>query len=106
MLELIDPVVAGGMVATGIFVGVLIAFVGGRLLGERAIKAAGLEAMPNVGSLETAVFALLGLLIAFTFSGALSRFDGRRVQVVQEANAIGTAYLRIDVLPASTQPKL
>ena len=47
------------------------------------------------------MFALLGLLIAFTFSGALSRFDVRRVQAVDEANAIGTAYLRIDLLPVA-----
>lgn len=52
------------------------------------------------------MFALLGLLIAFTFSGALSRFDSRRFGAVDEANAIGTAYLRIDLLPASTRPKL
>jgi len=61
---------------------------------------------PNVGSLEAAVFALLGLLIAFTFSGALQRFDTRRVQVVQEANSIGTAWSHLDLLPATAQPKL
>jgi hypothetical protein len=61
---------------------------------------------PNVGSLEAAVFALLGLLIAFTFSGALQRFDTRRVQVVEEANAVGTAWSQLDLLPASAQPKL
>jgi len=52
------------------------------------------------------VFALLGLMIAFTFSGALSRFDTRRVQAVDEANAMGTAWLRIDLVPAAAQPKL
>ena len=52
------------------------------------------------------MFALFGLLIAFTFSGALSRLDIRRGQVVDEANAIGTAYLRIDLLPAAAQPRL
>ena len=62
--------------------------------------------MGGIGSLEGAVFALLGLLIAFTFSGALSRFDSRRVTVVDEANSIGTAYLRVDLLPAGAQPKL
>jgi hypothetical protein len=45
-------------------------------------------------------------MIAFTFSGALTRFDVRRVQAVDEANAIGTAYLRIDLLPPAEQPKL
>src|SRR5262245_16798929 len=94
------------MVAAGIFAGVLFALVGGRRLGQRAIKRDGRAAMPSVGSLEAAVFALLGLLIAFTFSGALSRFDGRRVQIVQEANSVGTAWSYVDLLPASTQPKI
>jgi hypothetical protein len=37
---------------------------------------------------DGAVFALLGLLIAFAFSGAASRFDARRQLIVQEANMI------------------
>jgi hypothetical protein len=53
-----------------------------------------------------AVFALLGLLLAFTFSGAVSRFDHRRALTLDETNAIGTAYLRLDLLPAETQPAL
>jgi hypothetical protein len=53
-----------------------------------------------------AVFALLGLLIAFTFSGAYSRLDTRRQLIVHEANAIGTAYLRLDLLPVSAQALL
>lgn len=52
------------------------------------------------------MFALLGLMIAFTFSGGISRFDSRRQVVVQEANAVGTVWLRIDLLPASAQPRL
>jgi hypothetical protein len=60
----------------------------------------------GVGAVEAAIFALLGLLIAFTFQGAASRFDGRRDLIVQEANNIGTAWLRIDVLPASAQPAM
>ena len=58
------------------------------------------------GAVIGAVFALFGLLIAFTFSGAYSRFDGRRQLIVQEANAIGTAYLRLDLLPVSAQAPL
>ncbi|HET7763598.1 MAG TPA: DUF4239 domain-containing protein [Burkholderiales bacterium] len=57
-------------------------------------------------TVETAIYALLGLMVAFTFSGATSRFDARRAQTVQEANAIGTAYLRLDLLPAAAQPAL
>ena len=48
----------------------------------------------------------MGLLIAFTFSGAASRFEARRALIVQETNDIGTAYLRIDMLPADAQPAL
>ena len=56
--------------------------------------------------MDGAVFALLGLLIAFTFSGAAARWETRRQLVVQEANAIGTAYLRLDVLVPEAQPAL
>jgi len=55
---------------------------------------------------ESAIYGLLGLLIAFTVSGAANRFDARRILTVQEANAIGTAYLRLDLLPAAAQPEL
>ena len=58
------------------------------------------------GTIEGAVFALLGLLIAFTFSGAAARFDTRRALIVEETNAIGTAYLRLDLLPTGAQPPL
>ncbi len=58
------------------------------------------------GVTDGAVFALLGLLIAFTFSGAALRFESRRQLVVAEANAIRTAYFRIDLVPAAAQPGL
>jgi len=105
MFELADHAVLAIVAGGSIFVGVLLFLWVGRKLGQRAIRLYG-SASPNVSSLEAAVFALLGLLIAFTFSGALQRFDTRRTQVVEEANAIGTAWLRIDALPAQAQPKL
>jgi hypothetical protein len=60
----------------------------------------------GIGPAEAAVFALLGLLLAFTFSGAASRFEARRHLITSEANAIGTAYLRLDLLPADAQPAM
>ena len=60
----------------------------------------------GTGAAEAAVFALLGLLVAFSFSGAASRFEDRRHLITAEANAIGTAYLRVDLLPADAQPEL
>lgn len=58
----------------------------------------------GVGAVEGAVFGLMGLVIAFTFSGAVSRFDTRRALITEEANDIGTAWLRLDLLPAGSQP--
>ena len=66
---------------------------------------ANIVAIPVVTLLITPL-ALLGLLIAFTFQGAASRFDGRRALIVEEANTIGTAWLRIDLLPVTAQPAM
>ncbi len=78
----------------------------GRRIGIRRRKADPDHASAGLGAIEGAVFGLMGLLIAFTFSGAAERFDGRRHLIGEEANAIGTAYLRIDLLPPSAQPAL
>jgi len=77
-------------------------------LGRRLGKVWSREGAGGQGTaaLDGAIFALFGLLIAFTFSGAASRFDARRDLIVQEANAIGTAWLRVDLLPAADQPAL
>jgi len=63
-------------------------------------------AKSGTGVVEGAVFRLVALLIAFTFYGTAARFDERRQLVVQEANAIGTAWLRLDLLPGASQPPL
>jgi hypothetical protein len=57
-------------------------------------------------AVEGAVFALFGLLLAFTFSGAVTRYDIHHQLLVEETNDIGTAYLRLDLLPAPAQPAL
>ena len=106
MLQTINPALVGGVVAATVFLGIIGFLAVGRRFGQRAITRHGQTGLPSSGSIEAAVFALLGLLIAFTFSGALTRFDARRDHVVAEANTIGTAYLRIDVLAPSTQPRL
>jgi hypothetical protein len=56
--------------------------------------------------IEGAIFALFGLLLAFTFSGAAARYDTHRQLLVEETNDIGTAYLRLDLLPPAAQPAL
>jgi hypothetical protein len=78
---------------------VLLLEVGRRLRRQRA------EAIVS-SAIEGAIFGLFGLLLAFTFSGAISRFDTHRQLLTQEANDIGTAYLRLDLLPSQAQPEL
>jgi hypothetical protein len=57
-------------------------------------RAADPEDNTHEGYLLSATLALLGLLVGFTFSMTLARYDKRRETVVVEANAIGTAWLR------------
>ena len=66
----------------------------GRHLGMRYLKK-DQGIMTGLTTVEGAVFALIGLLLAFTISGALQRFDDRRQLVIQEANAASTAYDRL-----------
>jgi len=89
----------------GLFLGILLAFDIGRHIGIRWLPESKSDRTSS-GLLDGAIYALLGLLIAFTFSGAASRFDHRRELVIEEANAIGTAYLRLDLLPVDAQPAL
>jgi len=92
--------------ALGLFLGMLVLLEVGRRIGARSLAEDATGAEAGVGSVEGAVFALLGLLIAFTFAGAASRFDVRRQLIIEETNDIGTAYLRLDLLPLDAQPAL
>jgi hypothetical protein len=87
-----------------LFVGMVLLLELGRRVGRRQL--AGADGGVGLGPLEGAIFGLLGLLVAFTFSGAAARFEARRQLIVQEANAVGTAYLRLDLLPPASRPAL
>lgn len=79
----------------------------GRRIGlATAVKKIQTNSSSSVGAVETVIFSLLGLLIAFTFTGAETRFEARRQLITIEANAIGTAYLRIDLLSKEVQPQM
>lgn len=58
----------------------------------------------GTSAVDAAVLGLLGLLVAFWFSSAGTRLDVRRSLIVEEANAIGTAWLRLDLMPEDAQP--
>lgn len=94
------------LLTAALFAGMVALLEIGRRIGVRRIAADPEGAKSGTGAIDGAVFALLGLLIAFTFSGATSRFDERRSLIIEETNNVSTAYLRIDLLPDSTQPAL
>ena len=83
-------------IAAAFFASSLILLNYGRHLGLRYLQRQKVAAnMAGLTTVEGAVFALIGLLLAFTISGALQRFDERRQLVVQEANAASTANDRL-----------
>lgn len=94
------------LVALGLFSGILIMGEVGRWLRHRDVVAGRGRESKSGGAAEGTAFALLGLLIAFTFAGAADRFDRRRQLIVEEANIIGTTYLRLDLLPDSSRAPL
>jgi hypothetical protein len=89
-----------------LFAGMLICFEIGRRVGVARLARDPEGLTKGAGAAEGAVFGLMGLLLAFTFSGAASRFEERTWFINTEANAIGTAYLRLDLLPEETQAPL
>ena len=87
----------------GLIIGMLICSEIGRRIGAWQTSK---SISKTTGSVDAAVFGLLGLLVAFTFSGAASRFEERRQLITEEVNAIGTVYLRLDLLPENSQPEI
>ena len=86
-------------VAAAFFIGSLILMSLGRRLGARYLAREKASVVVGLNAVEGAIFALMGLVLAFAISGALQRFDERKQLILQEANAITTAYDRLDLLP-------
>lgn len=81
-------------------------FAASLLLGELGFRAGRFRSSPSrkeseaaVGTAVAAELGLLAFLLAFTFGIVTSRFDVRRFMVLDEANAIGTTFLRAGMLP-------
>lgn len=87
-----------GIVALSSLLLLAFAEVGCRL-GKRAHLTLDDARKATIGGIQGAVLGLLGLLLGFTFAMAVGRYDDRRVLVLDEANAIGTTYLRASFLP-------
>lgn len=95
-----------GGVALLIFGGSIFLLILGRRLGTRYLERQGTDAMAGLNAVEGAVFALMGLLLAFAISGALQRFDERRALILQEVNAINTASDRLELLDSTSRERL
>lgn len=88
-----------------LFAGVLVSMHVGWRIGRKRLLALGEDGQAGLGAIDGAVFGLMGLLIAFTFTGAATRFDMRRSLVTEHVNAIGTAWLRLDLLAEPEREK-
>jgi len=80
------------------------AWSGVALLGRR--QDANVDVHDDYGTIVAATLTLLGLIIGFSFSMAINRYDQRKNLEEEEANAIGTAYVRADLLPAADAARL
>ncbi len=98
-----DGIISAPLFAIGWVVGMLLMMELGRRTGILRLAREPEKGIAGPGTIDGALFALFGLLIAFTFSGGVSRLDSRRQLIAEEANDIGTAYLRLDLLPKDGQ---
>lgn len=90
-------------IGAGLFIAITVANEAGFRLGSHyhATSHQGTRAQTN--AIQAAMLGLLALLLGFTFTMALQRYDTRSEAVTDEANAIGTAFLRTELLPVSHQ---
>jgi hypothetical protein len=83
------------LISIGLFFALLIGLDAGRRVGRRMNAT---KDDVGTGAAEGVIFAVFGLIVAFTFSASASRFNERRKLIVDQANALGTANLRLDAL--------
>ena len=92
-----------GMIAGLLLLSAGVAIEAGYRLGLRAQARSSAAARKHVDNVQASMLGLLALLLGFTFSLSLGRFDSRSEAVVDETNAIGTAYLRAQALPQASR---
>jgi hypothetical protein len=73
----------------------------GSVAGERTRRRSAPDLEITIGPIVGALLGLLGFLLAFTFGMAANRYDVRKQLLLDEVNAIGTTYLRAELLPAA-----
>src|SRR5262245_32083874 len=87
----------GIFVLTGVLI--LVSVEAGFLLGSRRHRKVAEEQAGAVGVMVGSTLGLLAFILAFTFNFAAGRVDYRRVAMIEQANAIGTTWLRAGIMP-------
>ena len=101
-----EPPISPLLFAALLLGGMLILLETGRRLGIKRLSRESEGERGSLGTIEGAVFALFGLVMAFSFSGAAARFNEKRMLIAEEANAIETAYLRLQLVAQPARPDL
>lgn len=94
------------VIATALLLSMVAAIEIGHRIGLRVKTPASDAFKGHVNATSSSILGILALLLGFTFSLSLQRFDSRSEAVVDEANTIGTAYLRAQLLPESHRTKV
>ena len=89
------------LIAGILFVSMALAIEAGYRAGLRTQTNANESTRAHINSIQASLLGVLALLLGFTFSLSLQRFDSRSQAIVDESNAIGTTYLRAQLLPVS-----
>jgi hypothetical protein len=97
MKEIMYDLSSWRIVAT-LFVTMALAIELGHRIGRRAQPNASDATKAHINAIQASLLGVLALLLGFTFSLSLQRYDTRSSAVVVEANAIGTTYLRAQLL--------
>ena len=91
------------VIAAVLFVSMALAIEAGYRIGRRSTGPAAEASKAHIDAIQASMLGILALLLAFTLSLSLQRFDSRSEAVVAEANSIGTASLRAQLLPAAVR---
>ena len=88
-----EPPISPLLFAVLLLCGMLILLETGRRVGIKRLPKESEGERGSLGTIEGAVFALFGLVMAFSFSGAASRFNEKRMLIAEEVNTIETCLL-------------
>jgi len=102
----VEPTIPPFVFALLLFLGMVIMLETGRRLGIGRRPQETDTDRSNMGMIEGALFAVFGLLMALTFTGAASRFNEKRMLIAEEVTAVQTAYMRLELLPPGQKSEL